>query len=104
ACHQLTSDQRGYAPINFDQHCATCHIKDSVLTLDGNNPLVSGFTFGDVLMRNVPGANAPSLGPPDARGRVKFGGVGHRDAWVRANADRLTRTLAAQDWARDRSR
>ena len=101
SCHVTTTDQIGFEPIDFDKHCARCHIKDGGLTLDGNNPLVSGFVFEDLLLK---GAGEPKLSAPDGRRRVTFQGVGHRDAWVLANANRLSRALAAPSLAVERAR
>ncbi len=102
-CHVATDDQVRFEPINFDAHCARCHIKDGALTLNGTDLLVSGFTPADLLLKSRPQAPAPQLSAPDGRGRVTFQGVGHRDAWVIANADRLSRALAAESLAAERA-
>ena len=104
SCHVLSQDQRGYDPINFDAHCAKCHVKGGVLTLNGTDPLASGPVFGDVLIRSVPNGTTPALSAPDGRGRVTFARVTHRDPWILANAARLTRTLAPAAWAAERER
>ena len=94
SCHMTTADQVRFEPIAFDTHCARCHIKDGALTLNGTDALVSGFTPAELLLKGTSQAPAPQLSAPDGRGRVTFQSVGHRDAWVMANAERLSRALA----------
>ena len=103
SCHVMTADQVSFEPINFDAHCARCHIKDGALTLNGIDPLVSGFTPADLLLSSAPGAPRPPLSAPDGRGRVTFQGTGHHDAWVTANLDRLSRALATDSLATERA-
>ncbi|HEV3140858.1 MAG TPA: hypothetical protein VGY57_10095, partial [Vicinamibacterales bacterium] len=103
-CHVMTADQVRFEPIKFDTHCAKCHIKDGALTLNGTDLLVSGFTYADLLLKGTAQAPAPQFSAPDGRGRVLFQGVGHRDPWVVANADRLSRAQTLDATAAERTR
>jgi len=103
SCHVQTADQRGFEPLAFDTHCARCHVKDRVLTLNGTDLLTSGFATEELLLKGTQEAPAPAFSPKDGRGRVTFQ-TGHRDAWVLANADRLSRTLEGDAIAAERSR
>lgn len=95
SCHEPTSDQREFEPIAFDAHCATCHLKDRVLTLNGIDVLRSGWTPANLLPPGTPDLPAPAMTAADERGRVMLEAVGHRDRWVLAAADRLTRMMPA---------
>jgi len=104
SCHSPTNDLVGFEAVNFDKHCARCHIKDGALTLDGVNPLVSGNVFADLLLKGGGATPAPQLSAPDGRGRVTFTGVGHKDPWVLANLDRLSQALTTASRATERAR
>jgi len=95
SCHELTPDQSSYQPISFDAHCASCHVKDRVLTLDGTNALKSLPTPATLLPASVAGAAMPVSEPKDERGRVVLTGFSHRDPWVLAAADQITRMMDA---------
>ena len=104
SCHVPTANQAGFDPITFDAHCSRCHIKDGVLTIDGVNPLVSGSTPEDLLLPGMPALPRPRLSAPDSSGRVTFQAAGHRDPWVVANIDRLSRALSSASIANARAR
>jgi hypothetical protein len=93
SCHQLTADQRTYLPISFDAHCAGCHLKDRVLTLNGTDALKSLPTPATLLPASVAGAAMPVTESKDERGRVVLTGFSHRDPWVLAAADQITRMM-----------
>ena len=103
SCHQATRDGRGFEPIAFDTHCASCHVVNGSLTSNGTAVLKSGW---------IPGAALPSAGAPwrapaqidaDDRGRVMFEGFSHRDPWVTAVASQLTRRIAGSSLALERA-
>jgi predicted CXXCH cytochrome family protein len=103
-CHQLTPDQRGYEPISFDAHCAKCHIKDRVLTLNGADALKSLPTPATLLPAAVPGQTMPATESRDERGRVILTGFSHRDSWVLAAADGISRMMDTPGISLERAR
>ena len=104
-CHQLTPDQRGYEPIAFDTHCAKCHVKDRVLTLNGTDPLKSLPTLADTLLpAAAAGQTMPATESRDERGRVILTGFSHRDSWVLAAADGITRMMDTPGISLERAR
>ena len=104
ACHRTTPDRASFEPISFDRHCASCHIKSGVLTLNGVDTLTSGWTPLAMLPAGTPEAPAPAVGQKDERGRVIFGGVGHRDPWLVLAADTIARALPTPGLAHERVR
>lgn len=90
-CHEQTSDRRGFQPLTFDRHCATCH----TTTLSEAS---TGFVAPELMLQpsEIP---AEALGDSrpvvtqNARGRRQGTGLRHRDAWVLYNAARLRRGI-----------
>jgi hypothetical protein len=91
-CHEQTGNRRGFQPLNFDRHCASCHLKAGLF--EGESDFVSPEFL--VAPADVPGA---ALGAshvtlsPGPRGRFKAGGLRHRDGWMLYNAARLRRGI-----------
>jgi hypothetical protein len=108
ACHQPTADGRGFEPIAFDAHCASCHVKNGVLSPNGTDPSKSTALLRSALLQQTPealmlkGDGGRVL--EDERGRVTLQGFAHRDMWILANIKRLTRTIAGPTVAADRRR
>jgi hypothetical protein len=91
-CHQPTTDRRGFLPISFERHCASCHTEQGFLTGE-TDPLPADLL---VLPENLPaeaaGSNRPVLTDGPRRSKIATRVV-HRDAWVLFNARRLRRGI-----------
>ena len=91
-CHEQTGDRSGFQPLNFDRHCASCHLKGGLFESE------SDFVAPEFVVppSDVP---APALGGSQvtlttgARGKVKAAGLRHRDGWMLYNAARLRRGI-----------
>lgn len=87
-CHEQTSDRRGFQPMTFDRHCASCHLKGGLLAGE------TDFIPPDLVLlpADIPadrlGASRPAI-ETNPRGRHKASGLRHRDEWVLYNAARL---------------
>jgi hypothetical protein len=93
-CHEPTADARTFQPISFDRHCARCHVKDGLLTINGIDASATG---------NVPTAVLQPIGTlrgtvsaPDSRGRQVVTGLAHRDAFVLERLQRLSSVIDPQ--------
>ena len=108
ACHQPTADGRGFEPIDFDTHCAKCHIKNGVLSPNGVDPSKSTALLRAALLQQTPETlmlkGDDGRVAEDERGRVTLQGFAHRDTWILANINRLTRTIAGPTVAAERRR
>lgn len=87
ACHEATADLRGFVPLNFDRHCATCHTKNGAVAGD-TDPVTP-----ELLMMTAAGGGTPPASTPAELGRITLTGLKHRDPWVLFNAQRLRRML-----------
>jgi hypothetical protein len=91
-CHEQTTDRRGFQPLNFDRHCASCHLKGGLF--DAETDYVAPEFI--VAPAEVPAGIlqdsrvALNAGP---RGKIKVAGLRHRDAWMLYNAARLRRGI-----------
>jgi hypothetical protein len=91
-CHQPTGDQQGFQPISFDKFCASCHLKNGVLTINGTDPAETS-PFAAELLQPL-GQPHATVEPPDGRGRQKLTNLPHADPWL---LDRVARLTAAID-------
>jgi hypothetical protein len=91
-CHEQSVDRRGFQPLNFDRHCASCHLKNGLMT--GETDFIPPDLIA--LPADVPagllGAGLPQI-ETNPRGRHKAIGLRHRDPWVLYNAARLRRGI-----------
>jgi hypothetical protein len=91
-CHEQTGDRRAFQPMNFDRHCASCHLKGGLFESE------SDFVAPEFVVApaDVP---APALGGSQvtlstgARGKLRASGLRHRDGWMLYNAARLRRGI-----------
>ena len=91
-CHEQTGDRRAFQPLNFDRHCASCHLKSGLFESE------TDFVAPEFVVApsEVP---APALGgsqvtlSPGPRGKLKATGLRHRDGWMLYNAARLRRGI-----------
>jgi c(7)-type cytochrome triheme protein len=90
-CHQPTSDQQGFQPISFDRFCASCHIKNGALTINGTDPAETS-PFAAELLQPL-GQPHATVEPPDSRGRQKLTNLPHADPWLLDRVARLTMAL-----------
>ena len=92
SCHVPSPDRRGFQPINFDRHCASCHLENRRLK-GSTDPM-------DLEWLAMPGgqpiaprqAQMPVFTPAN-RGRETASGFVHRDPFVVFNAARLRRAV-----------
>jgi hypothetical protein len=91
-CHEQTSDRRGFQSINFERHCASCHLENGRLkgTTDPMELQWLVMPNGDPIEPRQ--AQAPIFTPAN-RGRETAGALEHRDAFVLFNAARLRRAI-----------
>ena len=90
-CHQPTPDQQGFQPISFDRFCASCHLKNGVLTINGTEPAETSPFAADLLQPL--GQPHATVEPPDGRGRQKLTNLPHADPWLLERVARLTAAL-----------
>lgn len=91
-CHEQTGDRRAFQPVNFDRHCASCHLKGGLFESE------TDFVAPEFVVApaDVP---APALGGSQvtlstgARGKLRASGLRHRDGWMLYNAARLRRGI-----------
>ena len=89
-CHEQTPDRRAFQPLNFERHCASCHVKDGVF--DSETDFVAPEFI--VPPPDVPGLTASQVAlTAGARGRLRATGFRHRDPWMLFNAARLRRGI-----------
>jgi len=91
-CHEQTPDRRGFQPITFDRHCASCHTSDGALTGETDPVDPALLVPPDALSAEARGPTVPEI-RTNARGRQFAVGLRHRDAWVLYNALRLRRGI-----------
>ena len=94
SCHEPTPDARTFQPISFDRHCAQCHLKDGLLTINGTDVAASGNVPSDALQPI--GTPRGTVAPPDSRGRQVITGFAHRDPWILERMRRLSDVIDPQ--------
>jgi hypothetical protein len=106
-CHNPEPDGRNFKNIDFDKHCAQCHLKaDAVVQglppFDPGNPNQAGAeSIRQMQQRGGPGllwtfsAN-PNL-VSDQDGEVSKNPVTHKDPWILENLKRVRKTLYSGD-------
>ncbi len=90
-CHEQTADRRGFQPLTFDRHCASCHTS-------GLLEATTGFVAAELMLKpeEIP---VQALGgsrvvtSENSRGRRQATGLRHRDPWILYNAARLRRGI-----------
>ena len=87
ACHEVSSDLTAFQPLNFERHCAACHLKDGAVTGE-SEPVAAEL----LVMDAVAGGTVPPNKPAE-RGRTVFSGMTHRDPWILFNVQRLRRMI-----------
>ena len=90
-CHQPTADQQGFQRISFNRFCASCHLKNGVLTINGTDPAETS-PFAAELLQPL-GQPHATVEPPDGRGRQKLTDLPHADPWLLDRVARLTIAL-----------
>jgi hypothetical protein len=98
-CHEPTGDRTGFVPMNFERHCASCHVPDGVFA--ESDPIL-----GELL---VPPANLPqtwrarTAAQLQPRGRKQVASqLRHRDGWVMFNALRIRASVDRDGEAAER--
>jgi hypothetical protein len=106
-CHNPESDGKNFKNIDFDKHCAQCHLKaDAVVQglpkFDPGNPNAAGAeTLRQMQQRGGPGlawtfAANPNL-VSDQDGEVSKNPVIHKDPWILENLKRIRKRLYPAD-------
>ncbi|CAM2065181.1 Cytochrome-C7 domain-containing protein [Sulfidibacter corallicola] len=100
-CHQLDDDGRYFKPLNFEEHCDSCHLTTSVAT--PRLPIASAdrlgvLTLADIQAGNVPGSLWSYYTNPNEFRQVGNRFVSksplhHRDPWILANLRRLRKQV-----------
>jgi hypothetical protein len=98
-CHQQSADRRGFVPMTFDRHCASCHAPNGVF--DESDPIGQDFIVAaSALPEPWRSTTAVQLQP---RGRKQIAaGLRHRDGWVLYNALRLRHGIDSDGVAAER--
>jgi hypothetical protein len=105
-CHQNSAPRRDFAPINFEQHCASCHSKEGSVGVVDPVPLTDVVDLEGLKTRGLAAAVA-ALKPEEfeiARGKVARPSVRHRDPWVLFNLDKLRAESDPEAFAGERAR
>jgi len=91
-CHEQTTDRRGFQPMNFDRHCASCHLKGGLFDAETDYVAPEFIVAPAEVPAGILQDSRVSLiaGP---RGKIKVAGLRHRDAWILYNAARLRRGI-----------
>ena len=101
-CHNATADGRGFAPIDFDRHCDSCHLTATVATpglpvRTEETGVLGVVTLEQIVESRGPGTRwAYFTDPNEFRRRgstVVKGPVHHRDPWVLENLRTFRRIL-----------
>ena len=87
-CHELTPDRRGFQPMVFERHCASCHTTNGLLNGETDFIPPEFLLTPDLLPASWRGKTTPEL-RANPRGRLQATGLQHRDSWVMFNALRL---------------
>lgn len=103
ACHAKRG--RDLEPVSFDRHCLGCHAKQGSLGSVDPVPLSEVVDLEALRAREVPGAGL--LKPEEFelnRGKIARHSVGHRDAWILFNLDKLRAESDPEAFAGERAR
>jgi hypothetical protein len=85
-CHEQTADRSGFAPIDFDRHCAACHLPNKVF--EDTDPITpTAIVTPDLMPEPWRSRTKATFAPSGRKGRAS--GLVHRDAWILFNALRL---------------
>lgn len=103
-CHQPTDDVRGFEAVDFDRHCADCHLGTGVATTrlpldDGERAVEDGpgvWSLERIRRSQLPGTDwSFTAAPTDFRGSPRRGRrvvklrLDHEDPWILFNLRRL---------------
>lgn len=102
SCHVPTVDQVGFLPIDFDDHCQTCHVDADGFVTGRTDPLAPEFVLTPDQLPEPWAAESEIAITPAARGRSEFGRMRHRDRWTLYNARRLRRAIDPEGEAAER--
>ena len=98
-CHEPTRDGSGFGPLNFDRHCAECHLKKG--TLGTTDPVPADAVVLPQQMDSA--ASRGRRASPDASGNVVVGPLVHKDPWVLANLAKISREVDPDGFSRKRA-
>lgn len=92
SCHEQSPDRRGFQPINFDRHCASCHLENGRLK-GSTDPMDLEWLAMPGGFPLAPRQSQTPVFTPANRGRETASGFVHRDPFVVFNAARLRRAV-----------
>jgi hypothetical protein len=92
SCHLQSPDRRGFQPINFDRHCASCHLENGRLK-GSTDPMELAWLAMPSGQPIAPRQVQTPVFTPANRGRETASGFVHRDPFVVFNAARLRRAV-----------
>ncbi|MDA1095077.1 MAG: cytochrome c3 family protein [Acidobacteria bacterium] len=102
ACHVPTADQRGFAPIRFDDQCAACHTDDEGFVTGNTDPIEPGAVLAPADIPEPWAAEVEVQTIAVARGRSEYTRMRHADRWTLYNARRFRRALDPEGEAMER--
>lgn len=91
-CHEPSPDKKGFQPIAFERHCASCHLENGVLKGSTDPMDLAWLSMPDGSPVAPRESHAPVFAPAN-RGRETATGFVHRDPFILANALRLRRAV-----------
>jgi hypothetical protein len=103
ACHEPDADGKNFKSINFDRHCAQCHIKEEAAVMNlpqfnpnlPNNPGVE--SIEQMKQRGGPGLAWTYATNADVvmveNGEVSKSPIWHRDSWIMENLKQIRSKL-----------
>ena len=98
-CHEQTADRSGFTAINFDRHCAACHLPNKVF--EDTDP-ISPTAIVPPEQMPEPWRSQTKAAFALAGRKGRASGLVHRDAWVLYNALRLRHGIDAEGVAAER--
>lgn len=102
ACHQTTPDQRGFVPISFDTHCATCHLDGGAID-EETDSIPSDLLVLPAQIAESWAKSVKAVISDGGRGTKKISRPAHRDPFVLYNATRLRRGIDPDGVAAERA-
>lgn len=99
-CHEPTTDRRGFRPLNFDQHCARCHLKAGSFGATDPIPAEAIVPPREI---NAAWAKGNIKIEADARGNVIAANLVHKDPWILFNLWRIAGEVDPEGMAAKRA-
>lgn len=101
-CHNAEEDGRSFKPIDFEEHCGSCHLPATtgtpwLQTTDDPSSAPGVLSIEQIRVQSAPGTRWAYFSNPDeydSRGdRVRKRPLHHKDQWIMENLQRLREVL-----------